>query len=306
MGEEFGVWLTIDIFVRILTMLTVVTLLSKSIKGFMLFFMILIFLLWVFRPLYLAFKEFLKKESPLRITNYFRLLAFKNSWFFLAGGIIGVLFFLYFLSLSLTYKGLFLVYYITGVIASFILLFTIGLVSSNLLMKGCSLIKIRKHLNNKNPEIAVILGYDGPKVIGNLFISTYLGIGYLVKYLELKKKSFNIYITPSKNEFNNLLKNKRIKIFYLVGHGSKRGFCLNKRENVFYSDYLNNSIIKDEIHLYHCGHSEGKTLIDYFVKKENRKKCFVANDKVLVISYILRFYDLYKLELQKHKKGSPQ
>ena len=239
------------------------------------------------------------KISKKTKDTYRFMFTFIKGWIFLAGILFGFIIFVYLLTLSLKNSRIFLSYYILGVIVSLALFLSIGLMSVNQVLKWCSLHKIKKYSSKNNSEVAIILGYDGFKIIGNLFISTYIGVEYLLKYLELINKSFNIFITPSKKEFNNLLNNKNIKILYLVGHGSKRGFVLNKKENIFYSDYANSKIVKDEIHLYHCGHSEGKTLIDYIVKKENRKKCHVANDKIMVISYVLKFYYLYKKELKK-------
>jgi uncharacterized membrane protein YhdT len=247
----------------------------------------------------------MKVNSKTKDTYRF-FFTFLKGWLFIAGMLLGFVVFIYLLGLSLKNYGIFLSYYILGVLITLILFAGLGIMLINFVLKQCSLRKIKEYSYIKDPEVVVVLGYDGPKIIGNLFISTYLGIGYLIKYLELKKKSFNIYITPSKKKISNLLNNRNIKIFYFVGHGSKRGFSLNKKENIFYSDYLGSKLSKEEVHLYHCGHSEGKTLIDYIVKEENRKKCFVANDKVMVIAYILKFYDLYKTELQKHKKEASQ
>lgn len=63
MKDKFNVWLIIDIFVRIMTMLAVVIILAKRNSGVFLTFLILIFIAWAFRPLYLAFQNF-KKELP--------------------------------------------------------------------------------------------------------------------------------------------------------------------------------------------------------------------------------------------------
>ncbi|MDO8508183.1 MAG: hypothetical protein Q7S27_00700 [Nanoarchaeota archaeon] len=239
------------------------------------------------------------KISKKTKDTYRFMFTFIRGWLFLAGILFGFTIFVYLLTLSLRNSKIFLSYYILGVIISLVLFLGVGLIFINQLLKWYSLSKIKKHPKKNNPEVAVILGYDGFKIIGNLFISTYLGVEYLLRYLGLMNKSFNVFITPSKREFNDLLNNKNIKIFYLVGHGSKRGFVLNRKENIFYSDYANSKIVKNEIHLYHCGHSEGKTLIDYIVKRENREKCHAVNDKIMVISYILKFYDLYKKENEK-------
>lgn len=64
-SEKFSswtfLWAIIDTFVNILTMTAVIILLADRIKNWFLIIMILIFALWTFRPLYLSFKEFIKK-----------------------------------------------------------------------------------------------------------------------------------------------------------------------------------------------------------------------------------------------------
>ncbi len=54
-------WAIIDTFVNIITMIAVIILLSNRIQNWFLVFMILVFLIWAFRPMYLSFKEFLEK-----------------------------------------------------------------------------------------------------------------------------------------------------------------------------------------------------------------------------------------------------
>jgi hypothetical protein len=224
------------------------------------------------------------------------LFTFKKGMLFFIGAFLGLILFIYLAYKSLINTKFFLAYYVLGILVSLIILLALGLIVVNLLLKFNLVRAIKRKQKVKNPDIAIILGYDGFKIIGNLFISTYLGVNYLLKFLENKK--YNLYITPSKKEFNKILKDNKIKIIYLIGHGSSRGFELNKKEGVSYSDYRDSKIIKDEIHLYHCGHGDGKTLIDYLVKKENREKCHKYNDKEMVISYTLKFYDLYKQQLK--------
>ncbi|MBS3084275.1 hypothetical protein J4423_05700 [Candidatus Pacearchaeota archaeon] len=195
------------------------------------------------------------------------------------------------------------VYRVLGILIAFIGSLSISLIIPNLIMKHIILFKISKYKKENNPQVAIIIGYDTWR---GLFVSSYLGVDYLIKAINQRGLNSKLYIRPTKREFNNIIKDSNIRILYLVGHGSKRGFSLNKKESIYYSDYANSNIVKDEINLYHCGHREGKNIIDYLVKKENRKKCFSANNKVMVISYVIRFYDLYKQESKKKgaKRGA--
>jgi len=65
MEEKFGIWLILDLFVNILTAIAVIIILAKTNSGFFLILLIIVFILWAFRPLYLAFKN-MKKEFPDR------------------------------------------------------------------------------------------------------------------------------------------------------------------------------------------------------------------------------------------------
>lgn len=179
------------------------------------------------------------------------------------------------------------------------------LIALNYFFKRISLKQIKKYQDVKNPSTAIILGDDSIKSnFGNLFVSTYLGIRFLIKYLNLKMENFKIFIEPSKLEFKHIVKNNSIKKIYLIGHGSKRGFSLNRKEDGLpYSEFKNNKNKKDEVHLYHCTHSRENplSLIDYLVKKENRVNCFISNNKIPVINYVLLFQKLYKNEKKRIK-----
>ena len=55
--NPFSIWLILDLFVRIITMLAIVVILAKYMQGIKLTIFIILFILWAFRPIYLAFKE---------------------------------------------------------------------------------------------------------------------------------------------------------------------------------------------------------------------------------------------------------
>ena len=195
---------------------------------------------------------------------------------------------------------------IAGFISSLLMIFIIFAIILNKILKHFSLKEIKQYTQINNNTVAVILGDDS--VHGNLntlIISTYLGIRFLIKYLNLKKEKFKIYVEPSKNEFKKIISDIKIKRVFLIGHGSKTIFCLNRTEDpLLYSDFQNRRMKKDEIHLYHCTHSRenSKSLIDYLVKSKNRINCFIANKTVPVINYIILFYELYTNEKRNIKQ----
>ncbi len=65
MEGKLNLWLILDLFVRIMTMIAVVIILAKSFQGIILSLFVILFISWAFRPVYLAFKNFKlpKKKS---------------------------------------------------------------------------------------------------------------------------------------------------------------------------------------------------------------------------------------------------
>ena len=187
-------------------------------------------------------------------------------------------------------------YYISIII--FISMFVVLQIVFNYILKLMSLNEIRLYKNTKAPEVAVVLGDDSWESLGNMIMSSYWGIRFLIKYLSLQNEKIRIYLEPTKNIFNSILKNKQIHTLYLIGHGSKRNFILNhNQDSVIFLTYKHMKLPKKQyIHLYHCTHSKEnvESIIDYLVKKKNQKKCYIANDKISVLDTVLEFYKLYK------------
>ena len=61
--NSFDIWLVLDLFVNIITMLAVVIILSKYFQGLQLTFFIVLFIVWAFRPIILAFKDFFSSKK---------------------------------------------------------------------------------------------------------------------------------------------------------------------------------------------------------------------------------------------------
>jgi len=57
MEEKFSIWLILDLFVRVITMLAVVVILAKSLSGIILTILIILLILWAFRPVWLAWRN---------------------------------------------------------------------------------------------------------------------------------------------------------------------------------------------------------------------------------------------------------
>lgn len=155
-----------------------------------------------------------------------------------------------------------------------IVIMTILLFTVNMIVKSYIIYKIKKYPTNKKSKIAIIFGHDNWKSLIVVSIFRTSGLFLLLKNLEKKGISFAIYIDISKKEFNEIIENKHHQILYLIGHGSKIKFKLNKKEVILYESYRNSNFTKNEINLYHCTMGEGKSIIDFLVKS---KKGYIAN-----------------------------
>ena len=139
--------------------------------------------------------------------------------------------------------------------------------------------QIFRTTNSKTPEVAVVVSYqdlrrikgwtqpsNSPKVIK-----------YLEKLFKKEKKTYAFYRGITYKKFKNIMANKKIKEIYLLGHGDNCAFELGTDiEAVYFSDFDDaQKYGKGRIHHLHCGLKGGKSLVDYLVKKENRKHCFV-------------------------------
>jgi len=103
MTEKLGLWLIIDVFVRIITMLAVVTLLAKTYSRAFMTFLVIVFMLWAFRPLYLSFREFKIEMQKKKVKQKIKpkLMLFNTFLFYFLIFILSVIFFF----IEVTYLG---------------------------------------------------------------------------------------------------------------------------------------------------------------------------------------------------------
>ena len=95
----------------------------------------------------------------------------------------------------------------------------------------------------------------------------------IIKYLRLLGKPFSVYYEVDEKTLDEVMKNKKIKTVYLVGHGRRHGFGIDKSTVVDYCKYNSSEFKKDFIYQIHCNHGKGKSLVEYVVPKENQKEC---------------------------------
>jgi hypothetical protein len=95
----------------------------------------------------------------------------------------------------------------------------------------------------------------------------------IIKYLKLLNKPFSVYYEVDENTLDDIMKNKKIKNVYLVGHGRRHGFSIDKNTVVDYCRYNSPEFKKDFVYQIHCNHGSGKSLVEYVVTKNNQKEC---------------------------------
>lgn len=166
------------------------------------------------------------------------------------------------------------------------------------------LINKEKKNETKNFDSALILGNNSLFSLKSWVLSSYnYDFNHFFKYLKLKGTRYKIFNKPTTKEFDEIIRDKRIKSMYLFGHGSRHNFALFEERPIYYCRYENKGINKDFIAQYHCNHGFGKSLADCIVKdKKKRDKCEITNTKIHSFLINREIRRKYREELKK-KKG---
>lgn len=164
----------------------------------------------------------------------------------------------------------------------FILLFAFVI----LIIKQSLILIINSIVINKAKKEEVN-GYDTAIVIANqenfslknLILSPYsYSFRYFFKLAKLKKIKYKIFEDVNVDEFDNIVKNPKIKNYYLFGHGSRHYFELFEKKPIYYCRYKALKLNKDYVAQYHCNHGFGESLADFIIQdEEKRRKCDVGD-----------------------------
>lgn len=100
-----------------------------------------------------------------------------------------------------------------------------------------------------------------------------LDILLVVKYLLLKGDEFSIFGNVNREKLEEIMSNSNIRVVYLLGHGRRHGFMINKNDMVDYCIFNDKKYSKDFVYQLHCNHRGGKSLPEYVVSIENQKEC---------------------------------
>ena len=186
-------------------------------------------------------------------------------------------FFLYFMmrfliNKSVAFPFLFIFPMMIGTFAIFFLLpiRTISFVLTEIVLR-VRLFHIKKNIPE---ETVVVIGRSEFKRPSFWFAPNYdTDLLLIIKYLKLLGKPFSVYYEVDEKTLDEVMKNKKIKTVYLVGHGRRHGFGIDKSTVVDYCKYNSLEFKKDFIYQIHCNHGKGKSLVEYIVPKENQKEC---------------------------------
>lgn len=137
---------------------------------------------------------------------------------------------------------------------------------------------IKQEKISKPSSTAIIIGNAG-HFKHLLYSPTCYDLETLIKYLEIKESTFKVFWDIHIDEFDKIIKNPTYKRIYLIGHGTRDSFMLNKKEKINYSSYSKQKRSKEFIAQWHCCHGGGKSLADYIVKKNLISKCDITNSK---------------------------
>lgn len=194
---------------------------------------------------------------------------------------------------SVVFVHLFFVF-VYGIIYSgqeFLLFFLSPITAILFPIQSCLLREYLKNFKQNVPaEVVVVLGQsDWFKLkawIKHNFLKS--EIESLVKYLKAKKQEFSFYPNASFKDVEEIMSDKSIKEVYFFGHGTSHVFQLNTDDFLYYCNFNDyQKYGKEFVHQIHCGTSDGKSLVDYVVPKENQSKCFLFRKSI-------NFFDIKK------------
>ncbi len=136
--------------------------------------------------------------------------------------------------------------------------------------------------NIPSQAVVVLAGADWTKLLAWLKPNFVIDdVKAVVNFLQNSDKDFSIYLGPTFDQVEAIMRDKMVKEVYFVGHGGSHFFRLNTEEILCYSAF-NDPVKygKEFIHQVHCGTGYGKRLIDYVVPEGNRAKCFSFKTKI--------------------------
>lgn len=158
---------------------------------------------------------------------------------------------------------------------------------------------LKKFNKNEIKEVVVILARSDFYKFRAWTVPMYFirELKIIVKYIKKKGQDFSFYINAKEKDIKRIMKNKKVKEVYLVGHGDSHTFELNTELLLYYCEFSDfDKYKKDYVHQIHCGTKHGKSLIDYVVPEKNKSDCFYfdrgINSKEIIWEFKKRIANL--------------
>jgi hypothetical protein len=163
----------------------------------------------------------------------------------------------------------------------FLVLVIILIKQSLVLIYNYFVLRNAKKGESEDHDTAIIIANQETFSIKNLILSSYsYSFKHFFKLMKIKGVKYKIFEDLTIEKFDNLIKEHGIKNYYLFGHGSKHAFSLYEEVPIYYCKYADIGLDKDFVAQYHCNHGKGKSLADYIVRnEEKRRKCDITDDE---------------------------
>jgi len=113
----------------------------------------------------------------------------------------------------------------------------------------------------------------------------------ILDYLRMKGKPFSVYYESSVETLDEIMADEKIRTVFLVGHGRRHGFVIDKNTVVDYCRYDDPKYGKDFVYQIHCNQGKGKSLVEYVVPKENWKECIPEHGYMSSLTIAQMFTD---------------
>ena len=146
--------------------------------------------------------------------------------------------------------------------------------------------------NNVPLKTVIIIGKINYKDPNFWFSPSFdLDLVYLIIYLKIKKEEFSVYRDTTLTELDEIMLNQNIKTIYLVGHGRRHGFSVDKELVVDYCRYQDTKYSKEHVYQIHCNGGGGKSLVEYVVHTKNQSTYAPEHGLFSNLGFIEMFID---------------
>lgn len=113
----------------------------------------------------------------------------------------------------------------------------------------------------------------------------------ITKYLKNSNKEFSFYLKSSRDDIEKIMRDKKVREVYFLGHGDSDKFQIDANNSAKYIEFNNKKYSKNYVHQIHCGSKKGIPLRYYVVPKKNWKQCYFKRDVIKEKDIVKYFKD---------------